>query len=82
MVIDSPSAVVRQVVTKAEGGGGVVEVSAMATRMVSETVAVPSLTLRVNRIGVSAATSGAAKVVSSELASSRVMTSVELWDHE
>ena len=74
MVIDSPSAVVSQVVTKAFEGGGVSEgMSVMVRVRVSETVVVPSLAVSVRVMVVSAATCGAVNSVDSAVWLARVM---------
>ena len=55
--------------------------SVTVTSSVSEAVAVPSETVRVNAMTVSEETLGAAKAVSTAFGSAKVMGSVLLWDH-
>ena len=79
MVIDSPGAVVRQVVTKAAGSGSVI------VTVVESVAGKPweSVAVSVNRTAVSPSTAGAVKLGLGEEWSSRVMArEVELWDHE
>ena len=80
MVIDSPSVVVRQVVTKAEGGRAS-GTSVTVRFMLSEEVSVPSLTVSVRVRVVLASTCGAVNVVDSAVRLVRAMSRVAgSWD--